>query len=204
MNRDDLSNKLIHFTKGERDDAIKTFHKILQERVLLGGAGNIDGGFKCVCFSESPISKLPHILADREYFEFPYAPLGIMVDKPWLFSRGGRPVIYQPKGEFDGLPLNIRWRHKTYDPIAGVDCTWEREWRIPIDTLPLDPQQMTVIVPDRRSVENFKTSHTSSTQAQIRGVLRYGTLSEANITDAVQDLPWHFIALEDLGVKVDW
>jgi len=95
MIRDDLSNNLIHFTKGTDQEAADIFLKIISESRLLGGTGFIRGSYHCVCFTESPIGKLAHILANRRAYDFNYAPFGVMVDKLWLWTRGGRPVIYQ-------------------------------------------------------------------------------------------------------------
>ena len=71
--RDDLSDKLVHLTKGvgedpskHREEALKTLGKILKEKRLLGGTGFIKGSHKCVCFSEAPIGKLSHILAQND------------------------------------------------------------------------------------------------------------------------------------------
>ena len=195
MERDDLSNKLIHFTKGEPEEAVANIRSILKQSKLIGGSGFIKGGYRCVCFTESPIGKFPHLFSDENPLKFPYAPFGIMVDKKWLWERGGRPVIYQSDEEYKLLHEQQRWRHKIYDPLGGVDFTWEREWRINVDELVLDPSKATVIVPNRFYIEKIKKTH--SNQIQV-AVINLG--EEA--AGFVKPLPWHFIALEDLGVKV--
>jgi hypothetical protein len=78
-----------------------------------------------------------------------YAPLGVMVDKRWLYERGGRPVIYQSHAEFDELPESKQHLHVRYEPDQGIDYSWEREWRIKTDSLELDPEQTTIVVPSR-------------------------------------------------------
>ncbi len=197
MIKDDLSNKLIHFTKGDAQQAIKNFHSILSQKKLVAGTHGIKGDFKCVCFTESPIAKFSHILANPKLYNFPYAPFGIMVDKAWLFEKGGRPVIYQPDEDYDLLEASIKYRHKTYDPLKGIDFTWEREWRIHIDELPLDPTQTTIVVPNRRYRDELieKYTHSIKTQHMIHG---------NNSWIFIKRFPWHFIALEDLGVKCEW
>ncbi|MBN1254682.1 MAG: hypothetical protein JXA50_05350 [Deltaproteobacteria bacterium] len=194
MERDDLSSKLIHFTKGDQKEAVANIRSILNQSKLVGGSGFIKGGYRCVCFTESPIGKFPHLFSDENPVKFPYAPLGIMVDKTWLWERGGRPVIYQSDEEYNLLHEQQRWRHKIYDPLVGIDFTWEREWRIKVDELDLDPSKTTVIVPKRLYIEQIKTTHSK----RIQGVVL--SLGE-EAAGFVEPLPWHFIALEDLGVR---
>ena len=148
MIRDDLSSRLIHLTRGETQVAADTFRTIIEERKLLGGSGCIKGEFKCACFSEAPLSKLTQILANPTPHGMRYKPFGVMVQKEWLFNQGGRPVIYQPDGEYDLLHDSQRYRHVRYEP-PDVDFTWEREWRIQKDELILDPSETTLIVPTR-------------------------------------------------------
>lgn len=183
--RDDISDKLVHLTKGTGDDplthreeAVRTLHKILKDERLLGGTGFIKGKHKCVCFSEAPISKLSQILAVRENRDFKYQPYGIIVGKKWLFGHGGRPVIYGPSNEYKLLPDEMKYRHvrfylsKRYD----VDHSWEREWRIKTDGLQITTEDVTVVVPDRVAKEAFQSSGHDK---------------------------WHYIALSDLGVKIN-
>jgi hypothetical protein len=109
--RADISNKLIHFTKGNSaNDAFGTLRKIINERRLVAGDYMIRGGYGCVCFTEAPIAAV----AAGFFIGVPlsrYAPFGLMFDKSWIFAAGGRPVIYQPESDFNVLPEEIRWRH---------------------------------------------------------------------------------------------
>jgi hypothetical protein len=151
--RGDLSNKLIHLVRGATSLAVKEkFASILASRELRGGTGFIKGGYTCVCFSEAPVGVLSQMLGNED---MRYAPLGVIVGKVWLFERGGRPVIYQTDAEFDVLPEGLRYRHVRYEPHNGIDFTWEREWRIRAEVLPLDPDQTTIVVPERRWVHAF-------------------------------------------------
>lgn len=186
--RDDISNKLVHLTKGtgntpssHRSEALQTLYAILDEKRLKGGNGYIKGGHICVCFSEAPIGKLSHLLAENDPKRFKYQPYGIIVDKPWLFEKGGRPVIYGPSDDYDLLPKVIQYRHVSFslskEKKGSVDFTWELEWRIHTDSLPIKPEEVTVVVPDRIAKnaleEHFKHDN------------------------------WHYIVLSDLGVAVD-
>jgi len=120
-----------------------------------------------------------------------------MVDKSWLYQQGGRPVIYQSDEEYYQLPDSHKYRHKVYDPLKGIDFTWEREWRIHTNELILDPSETTVIVPNRGWVENFKQEHIDSIESDIM-------IFKKDAWMMIDKYPWHFIALEDLGVHVNW
>ena len=196
MIRDDLSEKLIHLTRGEiYEEAAQTFENILSDQKLLGGTGCIKGGFQCVCFSEAPISKLGTILANPMALGMRYKPFGVMVDKHWLFARGGRPVIYQADGEYELLHRDHRWRHVRYEP-GIVDFTWEREWRIHTDELPLDRDATTFVIPKREWESRFFDKHIAKL-----GNLAFFTRGMIG-PKSVAQVPWHFIALEDLGVTI--
>jgi hypothetical protein len=112
MTRDDLSNSLIHLTKGERpEQGLINCISILQKGKLLGGKGDIRSGYECVCFSEAPISKIAIFLSDRSHNDIRYRPYGVIVKKDWLYEKGGRPVIYQTENEYHILPEEMRYRH---------------------------------------------------------------------------------------------
>lgn len=123
--RDDLSARLVHLTRGTTLEAATAFMAIVQERRLLGGDTDIRGGHRCVCFSEAPIGKLAHLLADPSVESMRYKPFGVMVDKVWLFAQGSRPVIYQPEAEYALLHESQQWRHVRYEPPdPKKDHTW--------------------------------------------------------------------------------
>ena len=192
MIRDDLSDKLIHLTRGH--NAAKDFSSILEEKRLLGGDGCIKGGYRCVCFSEAPISQLSRILAHPMAHGMRYMPFGIMVSKAWLFDLGGRPVIYQSDSEFELLHDDQKYRHVRYEPANDVDFTWEREWRMLTDELPLDPDVATVVVPNREWERNILKPHEDK-------IWRFAALTSL-MPSSITKQPWHFIALEDLGVAI--
>jgi len=195
MQRDDLSNKLIHFTKGTDQESADIFLKIISESRLLGGKRFIKGGYTCVCFTESPVGKLAHILANRHLLNFDYAPFGVMVDKIWLWNKGGRPVIYQSDEEYELLHESQRYRHKRYEPDKGIDFTWEREWRVLASELPLEPEKTTLIVPNRSWEDWLIKKHTNSVQWSVMAAGSAGHFY-------VESYPWHFISLSDLGISL--
>lgn len=198
MIRDDMSNKLVHLTRGDTaEEAAERFLSIVKEKVLRGGTGEIRGGFNCVCFTEAPIGKLSQILAAPSVHGMRYAPLGVMVDKLRLFRVGGRPVIYQPDAEYDLLHEPQRYRHKQYEPDRGIDFSWEREWRIHTKEFHINPEEVTLVVPNRPWAEYFHEEHTGRMRTAVFALEEMGAFF-------VKKAPWHFIVLEDLGVHVDF
>ncbi len=194
MIRPDLSDSLVHLTRAtDLEEGGSIFQKILRDRALLGSAINIRGGFKCVCFSEAPLSILAHALSFGDIQGIRYAPFGVMVRKRWLFEQGGRPAIYQPENEYELLHEYQRFRHVRYDPLKGQDYSWEREWRIPVERLILDPAEVTVVVPTRSWEEQLEELHMKSIRSRIHA---FGE----DATYAAKKMPWHFIVLEDLGM----
>lgn len=155
----DISNYLIHFTKGPK--ALDAFKNIVDGSCLHGGTGFIRGGYQCVCFTEAPLHAVRDILLRRSTSQVKYRPFGVAVKKTWLFEREGRPVIYQPEEEFDSLPENIRWRHMTYDPRGPnpVDFSWEREWRVKTGSLPIHPDDVVLVVDSVDSLRQVCLEH---------------------------------------------
>ena len=197
MIRDDLSEQVVHLTKGEPQQAASNFLSIVESRSLRGGTGHIRGAYRCVCFTEAPISKLGYVFAQPSIHGMPYAPLGVMVAKETLFAVGGRPVIYQPDSEFKLLDESIRFRHKEYDPEKGVDYSWEREWRIHTDEFHLEPNKVTLVVPNRAWSDLIFERH-----ARDQRVMAY-TLEDIGAF-GIEKCPWHFLVLENLGISIDF
>lgn len=195
MIRGDLSNCLVHLTRGATEAvAAEAFLGIFRSKELRGSTRDIRGGYKCVCFSEAPISILAQALALPPEHGIRYAPFGVMVRKEWLFSQGGRPVIYQPEAEFAFLHEEMRFRHVRYDPTKGQDFSWEREWRIQTERLQLNSAEVTFVVPTRAWEERFLEEHAGQQRGQI---MFFGE----DAMFAIQKVPWHFIVLEDLGLR---
>jgi len=193
MIRDDLSSKLIHLTKrGDGINPSDVFDSIISEGALRGGTGLIKGGYRCICFSEAPIGKLGQILANPSQHGVRYAPLGVMVDKAWLYAQGGRPVIYQSEEEYELLVEEQRYRHVRFEPQNDIDFTWEREWRIKTDYLTLKDANPTFIVPSQDWVDAFKRDHLYEIETAIRMVGE-----DAHFY--IKPFPYNFIVLEDLG-----
>lgn len=184
MIRNDLSNQLIHLTKGQSDDlgirnteAFQNLKTILGMNTLLGGTGFIKGSIPCVCFSEAPVHQIAHLLAQKNESgtQFKYSPYGVMVSKNWVFGKGGLPAIYGPDAQYDTLPEEMRHRHIRYELHSNysIDHSWEREWRIKTELLEINPDIATIIVPNRSAKQEI---------------------------DALFSGKWHSLVLSDLGV----
>ena len=144
--REDISEYLFHFTKGQ--DAIHTLRTILSQQCLKKGD-------KCpICFTEAPLFFLPKMfeLIIKHYPNRPmYAPYGIGFKKDYLFERGGRPAIYGKKEEEDLLPDDLKWRFVEYNP-NHYDFTWLREWRINVPELHFNNDDCVIITMDEKKL----------------------------------------------------
>jgi hypothetical protein len=160
-NRRDISDKLVHFTKGENEEEVfQRLRNIVKERRILGTSEKIKGGYQCVCFSEAPLMSLQDGLVNPDAYSR-YSPFGIIFEKRWIFAQRGRPVIYQTDGEFSQLPEELRWRHVRYEPNRDepIDFTWEREWRIKCGALTFDPSSAGIVVPDEDWAQRMISEH---------------------------------------------
>jgi hypothetical protein len=184
------------------NDAFLILRKIVAERRLIGGDGFIRGGFKCVCFTEAPIQSLREVfsLISRERRSF--QPYGVMMGKEYLFSLGGRPVIYQPDAEFDALPAVIRYRHVRYDPTADppIDFTWEREWRLRTDELDLSPSNCVLIVRTDAERETLLTDHADREYVR-KWELQFMVGAQAELYPD-EDFPWLVMSVEAINARL--
>ncbi len=164
MQRADLSNYLIHWIKGDsNEEAFRTLHLITSERRLVGGTGHIKGEYRCVCFTEAPQSAFHQVIGK-------YRPFGIQVPKQWIYERGGRPVIYQSDAEYEDLPDTHRWRHVRYEPcgVPQIDFTWEREWRINVNELPIMTHEGVIVVPHMEWAQELQRLHEENEHIRIQ------------------------------------
>jgi len=193
--RDDISDKLIHFTRGETyHDAFAKLRAILNSRRLLAGNGMIRGGYSCVCFTEAPLPALSAGFLNPQSFTR-YSPFGLMFDKSWIYMQGGRPVIYQSEGEFNLLPEIIRWRHVRYEPLepSVVDFTWEREWRIRCTELCFSPRETAIVVPNTTWAEHLNNLHDAEQDADVQN---YSLIFKHDIAEQYRStFPWRIVSL---------
>jgi len=150
VERPDLTDDLIHIIRGYGlSDAYQKLLDIIRTRTILGSNRCIRGGYTCVCFSEAPIDCFKVHFREPGINQNHFQPFGITVPKRWLFDLGGRPVIYSPDSEYDGLPESYRWRHVRFEPTSTpkVDFTWEREWRIKSNELRISENNAKIFLP---------------------------------------------------------
>src|SRR5713226_7111825 len=142
--RNDLTSQLTHLTRAEEDqDLIGVLMSILSKRRIYGSDSVlIHGTTKAVCFQDAPLSGIcQNVYFEQKYREEKpgakrrYCGCGLMVEKLYVFSKGGRPVIYDRVADAkEFLPDDQWWRIVNLDFTTSdhiVDWTHEREWRLP-------------------------------------------------------------------------
>ena len=194
--RRDFSDKLVHFTKANDnyEKAYRRLTKIIQDRRIIGNSKMIRGGYRCVSFTQAPLISLRDVLVNPGNYSR-YSPFGIVIEKRWIYAKGGRPVIYQTGDEFALLPEELRWRHVTYEPNRErpIDFTWEREWRIKCDYLDIDPSYSGIIVPDSRWLQRMIAEHE---EEQHFLVLEYSSVLDEDLAQQCrEEFPWRISPL---------
>jgi hypothetical protein len=193
--RADISDKLIHFTKGSSwQEAFERLRKIINDRKLIAGTCMTKGSYPCACFTEAP---LPAVSAAflRGAFPSRYAPFGLMFDKSTVFAAGGRPVIYEPADEYDDLPEAIRWRHVRFDLSSNsvVDFTWEREWRVQCVEFAFGPQDAVIVVPDSQWADALVQAHWDEQRILVEA---YSIVLDELIAEQFcEDFSWRVVTL---------
>ncbi len=192
--REDMSDFLIHFTKGEdMEGAYQNLKSIIDQTVVHGSSAKIRDGSKCVCFSEAPHSSLKNGLSNPSFYS-PYSPFGIMTTKEYIYNLGGRPVIYQPESEFSQLSVYNSWRHMRFE-LPGIDFTWEREWRIKTDGYRFHPRNTQVIVPDNSWAQRLIGEHDAEQQWLT---LQYSQImDELLVIQYEEPFPWIVVELNN-------
>lgn len=192
MSRRDISDSLIHFTKGQSlREAFARLRKIVVDEALIGSKRRIKGAHECVCFSEAPLDSLGSGLVNPHYYSR-YSPFGILVQKEWLFRLGGRPVIYQPDAEYSKLPESLQWRHVRYEP-PEIDFTWEREWRIPRRSLSFNSTCAFIVVPDLCWANKLVSEYEDE---QDYNILQYSQIFDREIAQMYYEpFGWNIITL---------
>jgi hypothetical protein len=156
-NRSDITSGVTHLTKPSRNIeqltdedeinklATENLIQILKDRVIRGSTtktGFIVGETPAVCFQDVPFySLIQNIEHERQRRSansnerYRYCGVGLVFKKPYIFSRGGRPVFYeQTKIAKKLLPEDQYWRIVNFDISDAneiIDWTHEREWRLP-------------------------------------------------------------------------
>ena len=160
--RYDLSDYVFHFTSGE--NAKDSLESILSDRKIkdIKSKGRL-------CFTEAPLTSLVEMFKIFEKYKKPmYAPYGIAILKEELFSLGGRPAIYGPKGEKEMIDKSIAWRYVEYEPDT-YDFTWLREWRIQKEELDLNNSNHFVVI--KTKAEEYEYAHNDDTEIEVDGCI---------------------------------
>ena len=191
--RPDISDNLIHFTKGNtKDEAFENLYNIIQTRKIYASNNKIKGSYKVVCFTEAPLFK-NGLVNPNNYSQ--YSPFGIMFTKKWIFQEGGRPVFYQPDKEFQTLPDEIKWRHVRYEPDieSPIDFSWEREWRIKRDALNINPAYAFIVVPNKNWAQRLKDCYHHEQDMIVR---QYSIIDELIAEMAREQFQWQIRFLD--------
>lgn len=190
--REDMTDYLIHFTKGEDlERAYQNLKSIIDQSVVYGANAKIRDGSNCVCFSETPISSIKTGLLNPSFYS-PYSPFGIMTTKENIYNLGGRPVIYQAEAEFHQLSADNSWRHMRYEP-PEIDFTWEREWRLKADGYYFQPDNTQIIVPDNTWGERLVGEHESDQQWHI---IQYSQIMDEMLAMQYYEEPFPWVVIE--------
>jgi hypothetical protein len=136
-----------------------------QRRINGSDSPFIHGETKVVCFQDAPLSGI----CQNAYFEQRYreeksevkqrySACGLMFEKLYVFSKRGRPVIYDRVDDAKSFLRPDQWWRIVNidfnDSEDMVDWMHEREWRVPGD-LAFDIRKATVILPDAETYRDF-------------------------------------------------
>lgn len=167
--RSDLTTGLVHLTRdNDGEKALDVLVKILRDRKLLGSttaSGFIVGPRPAVCLQEAPLYSLAqNIYTEQNYrkqdptAKIRYLGFGLQFSKASVFSKGGRPVIYDSTAVAKGyLPASQWWRIVNFDlsnKLSVVDWCHEREWRVP-DELPFELMDVSILLPNASAYRAF-------------------------------------------------
>jgi len=171
--RSDLSSQLIHLTRsceidGKKVGPVDILVRILREGRINGSTtdkGFICGDIPATCFQDVPVYSLSqNIHAEEQYRQaveeakVRYVGVGLMFPKPYVYARGGRPVIYEDTEKAKSiLPEDEWWRIVRFDLADEdnfVDWTHEREWRV-LGGFEFDLDQVTVLLPNKFGYDRF-------------------------------------------------
>lgn len=196
--RSDLTVYVAHFTRpgkidGKQASALDILLKMLREQLIQGSdsaSGFICGNRKAVCFQDAPLNALAqNIYIEQEYrktvtsAKLRYSGIGLLFPKPYVFAKGGRPVIYDDTTTAKAfLPEDQWWRIVRFD-LSDSDCvydwTHEREWRVP-DSFSFSRTEPLIVVPNhniyRRLIEKAAEIHEFDLLKSVKGIVHLGAI----------------------------
>lgn len=167
--RTDLTTGVVHLTREtDTKNVMDVLLAILREKRIKASStasGFIVGSTPAVCFQDAP----PHSLSQNVWFEqkkrdddpnakLRYRAVGLWFPKPYVYRKGGRPVIYDKTAEAKKyLPKDQWWRIVNFDLSLEdnfIDWSHEREWRVPGD-FHFELKEATVLLPTSTGYHSF-------------------------------------------------
>ena len=197
--RTDLSSQLVHLTRsavvdGERRGPVDVLIRILLAGRISGSttaSGFIVGDVPATCFQDAAVYSIAqNVYAEEQYrkavpeAKVRYVGVGLMFGKPYVYQRGGRPVVYEDTDRAKGmLPEEEWWRIVRFDLSDEedmVDWSHEREWRVP-GGFEFDLGEVTVLLPGeygyRRFIEGCEGCRDDvDILGEIKGIVSLGSV----------------------------
>lgn len=195
--RPDVSPNLLHLVGGDsRDAAFALLRTIVAERCLRGSDHSTRDATRFVSFAEAPVKQLRDVFRWSAEHDARRQPYGVLLGKDYLYALGGRPVIYQSAVEYGQLPDAMRYRHAEYDPLADppIDPTWQREWRLHADVLPLEPERCCIVVASEADRVALLNEHSEREEMRLEVLAPSLDGSLADLFS--ESFPWPVIALD--------
>ena len=161
--RTDLSSYVTHLTReSDSQDLTEVLLSILNDGLIRGSdpqTSFLHGERRAVCFQDAPLSAICQNVRfedtyreENEILKVRYRAAGFMFDKRYVYSKGGRPVVYDnPEEAKKFMEADQWWRIVKLDLSDNdhmIDWTHEREWRAP-DDFEFELKMATVLVPNR-------------------------------------------------------
>ncbi|MEX8193601.1 hypothetical protein [Comamonas guangdongensis] len=186
--RTDISSQVVHLTRAAEGKKIsEVLFDIVNGKKLKGSStksGFICGSRTAVCFQDAPlVSICQNVFYEQKYKKANpeskdrYRAVGIAFTKPFVYKKGGRPVIYDKTSEAKKyIQKSEWWRIVNYDltdPTAFVDWTHEREWRVP-DDMEFSLEEATLLFVNSgiyREFEKICKKNRSNCLDEVKGIV---------------------------------
>jgi len=171
MGRSDLSQYLIHLTKGDSKNSLTEMNvmlKILNDKKLIGSttsSGFIVGSTTAVCLQDAPLFSVGQNIwyennkrKSNPNQKVRYGAYGILFRKRFIYDKGGRPVIYDKTEDAKKYIHESKWWKIVNLDLSNsdniTDWTHEREWRVPGD-LQFNLKDIVIVLPNDEGYRTF-------------------------------------------------
>lgn len=182
-NRSDFSCYLTHLTrKNSKSTAVENLIKILEDQKIIGSSnsGFVTGENKAVCFQDVPLYSICQNTFHEQQCrkdlgnKVRYRAVGLSIHKQYIYSNGGRPVIYEKREVAKKFIDKSEWWRivslDLSDENLIVDWTHEREWRIKGD-LQFDLEEIYVILVNAQAYKRFVKLASDEIKSKIKGIV---------------------------------